>query len=48
MIFFEGMPIINSHIYHFIYFSFRTANAHIDSLGEVDVIVDAEVGFFRL
>jgi hypothetical protein len=44
MIYLEG--IINNSIlslYSFSLLSFRTANAHTDSLGEVDVIADAEV-----
>jgi hypothetical protein len=45
MIYLEGRRTIIQRIYTKFMFisSFRWANAHTDSLGEVDVISDAEV-----
>lgn len=44
MIYLEGIRTINKKIYTFFSsISFRWANANTDSLGDVDVISDAEV-----
>jgi len=43
MIYLEGITRIILIDFRFYFFSFRWANAYTDSLGEVDVISDAEV-----
>lgn len=44
MIFLEGRSFVDVFVIILFPFSFRSANAHTESLGEVDVISDAEVG----
>ena len=43
MIFSEGRSFFHRLLIYSFSFSFRSANAHTESLGEVDVISDAEV-----